>query len=658
MRRPASADLALSRRAIILGMILVVFLAAVTPYNDDVLHNSQFIGNHLPIGIITILALLILAVNPLMTLLRARPFTPGELIVILTMQLIAAAAPASGLMRYLEPMMVTPFWHIRQFPYLKEITDLLPAWLFPTRNPDSPIISDYWYGVDPHLPGSHIPILPFIIPSLLWGIFIAAIMGSSLFLAAIFRRQWVHHERLTYPLATIPLELMAAPEAGRLYNSRWRNPVLWMGVAIPVMVYFLAGMHSKFPGVPQIDLQFQLRKSFADRPWDVLPDHIVNARLYFAAVGICFFIPSEVAFSLWLFLLLNGLARVFFARTSFDPALQEDARSMGTYVTYFLGLLWLARGHLKYIAQSAWRRAPRAEDEPLTYRTMLLGWLICKTVAWIWLIAVGMNPLTALILLAVGAMLVTLMARIVAETGLFFVNVNFWPRDFLNSLLGKSLLSTRSDLWTQITSGIFYADFRENLTPFAANSMRMGQEIPHTASGPTDQRSRWFRWLVWSLVVSVLVSGITNHFLSYHYGRIKISDSWASLDVPKGALAETYNHSTLPQQSSLSASWTNFGIGSVSALILMAGRVTWAGWPLHPIGLLLMDSSSMKVFWFSIFIGWGVKRLLLRYGGAGAFKRARPFFIGLIVGETLSAGIWLFIGLLSNGSFKYSFLPG
>ena len=478
VRQPSLNDAALTRRAVILGMILVVFLAVVTPYNDYVLHNSQFIGNHLPIGIVTLLALLILVVNPLMMLLRARPFAPGELIVILTMLLIAAATPASGLMRYLEPMIVTPFWHIRQQSYLKEITDLLPPWLFPPQVPESPIISHYWLGVGPHIAGGHTPSVPFIIPSLLWGILIAAIMGSSLFLAAIFRRQWVHHERLTYPLATIPLELMAAPEAGRFYNSHWRNPVLWMGVAIPVMVYFLAGMHTQFPGVPTIDLAFNLKDSFTDRPWDAFPDHIVKARLYFAAVGICFFIPSEVAFSLWLFLILNGLASVFFARTSFEPERFENARSMGTYVTYFLGLLWLARGHLKMVALAAWNRAPRADDEPITYRAMLLGWLICKAVAWIWLIAVGMNPIAAAILLAVAAMLVTLMARIVAETGLFYVNVNFWPRDFLGTLLGKAPSAPAATFWTQMISGIFYADFRENLYPLCR------QRLPH-GSGNT-----------------------------------------------------------------------------------------------------------------------------------------------------------------------------
>ncbi len=637
--RQGEEPVGLSRRAIGVGLVLVAFVAAVTPYNDYILHNSPFIGNHFPIGIVTLMAVLILVVNPALAWMGKRAFASGELIVIMTMMLVA------------------PFHHIQQFPWLKSVTDLLPSWLFPTTDANSPIVSNYWLGVDP-VQGGRVPVVAFLLPQLIWGVLVAAIMGASLFLAAIFQRQWVHHERLPYPLATIPLELMAAPEPGRLYNSRWRNPVLWTGAAIPILVYLLAGLHSHWAAVPQVDLHFSLREAFRDRPWDALPNFIVDARLYFAAVGICFFIPSEVAFSLWLFVILNGLSHVFFARTSFDPGRQQGARDMGAYVAYFAGLLWLARGHLKYVLMSAWRRAPRGEDEPVTYRTMVVGWLVCMAVAWVWLMVVGMNPLMALLLLGVGTMLVTLMARIVAETGLFYVNVGFWPRDLFGALLGRGVLNAKNYLWTEYLSGIFYADFRENLMPFATNSLRMGQEIPAASEKKRDQRGGWFRWLGVALVVSTLISGSMNHYLSYTYGRNAIEDVHASDTLPGGALKNTFGREHSPPETTLGSSWRHFSVGSAMAVGLMVGRVMWAAWPFHPIGLVLMNSSSMQVLWFSIFIGWGAKRLLLRYGGAGAFKRARPFFIGLIMGEVLAAGVWMFIGLSTNGAVHYSLLPG
>jgi hypothetical protein len=651
LRADAVAERALTRRAVAIGMLLVAFVAAFAPVNDYVLQNSLFIGNHFPIGIVTLMTVLMLAVNPAIQFFKRKPLGRGELIVIMTMLLVAAAVPSSGLMRYLEPMVVSPPWLVRDFPWLKPIAEMMPSWLSPAQDANAPVVTNFWLGIDP-VQGGRVPVLAFLLPQLLWGVLIAAILGASFFLAAVLRKQWVHHERLTFPLATIPLELMAAPEKGKFYNSLWRNPVLWAGAAIPLLVYTLAGLHAQFPGVPGIALRYDFSEAFRDRPWDALPSHITQAQVYLAAIGICFFIPSEIAFSMWFFLVLNGFARVLFARTSIDPGQHEETRAMGTYLAYFVGLLWLARGHLRHVLVSAWKKAPRAEDEPMSYRAMVVGWGVCMAVAWVWLMAVGMTPVMAVLLLAVGTMLVTLMARIVAETGLFFVGPIFWPNQIFSTLLGAKLVSLKSFYWTQVTSRIFYADLRETLMPFAANSMRMGQEVE------AKSRRRWVLWLGAALAVSVLVSGGVHHYLSYSRGRIAMGDNWASHTVPLGALQDTYKFKNSPPERDMATSWEQAGLGAAMATGLMVGRVLWAGWPLHPIGLVLMSSGPMQIMWFSIFIGWGTKRLLLRYGGAGAFRRARPFFIGLIVGETLAAGGWMLVGVLSGGAVRFAFLPG
>src|SRR4051812_16619994 len=78
--RRTEAPGGLTRRAIWIGMSLVCFVAAFTPYNDYVLHNSPFIGNHFPIGIVTLVAALILLVNPLLSVFTKKPLTTAELI--------------------------------------------------------------------------------------------------------------------------------------------------------------------------------------------------------------------------------------------------------------------------------------------------------------------------------------------------------------------------------------------------------------------------------------------------------------------------------------------------------------------------------------------------------------------------------------------------
>jgi hypothetical protein len=41
----------------------------------------------------------------------------------------------------------------------------------------------------------------------------------------------------------------------------------------------------------------------------------------------------------------------------------------------------------------------------------------------------------------------------------------------------------------------------------------------------------------------------------------------------------------------------------------------------------------MQWVWFPTLIGWGVKALILRYGGMRLYRSGIPFFLGLLVGE-------------------------
>jgi hypothetical protein len=47
---------------------------------------------------------------------------------------------------------------------------------------------------------------------------------------------------------------------------------------------------------------------------------------------------------------------------------------------------------------------------------------------------------------------------------------------------------------------------------------------------------------------------------------------------------------------------------------------------------------------------------MLRYGGLRLYRRARPLFVGLILGEFASVGIWLAIDALM-GLHGHDFFP-
>ena len=83
-----------------------------------------------------------------------------------------------------------------------------------------------------------------------------------------------------------------------------------------------------------------------------------------------------------------------------------------------------------------------------------------------------------------------------------------------------------------------------------------------------------------------------------------------------------------------------------------------ASWPLLPVGYLLCNSPYIAEAWFSLMLGWLAKVLILKFGGASLYQKARPIFVGLIFGEALAAGVWMLISLaLAMAGYDYQSIP-
>ncbi len=89
-------------------------------------------------------------------------------------------------------------------------------------------------------------------------------------------------------------------------------------------------------------------------------------------------------------------------------------------------------------------------------------------------------------------------------------------------------------------------------------------------------------------------------------------------------------------------------------LLFMSYRCLW--WPLHPLGLAASPIGwAMQVIWFSIFLGWLAKFIILKVGGLKLYRGARPVFLGLILGDCIMGGIWTIVGLIVGRT--YNVLP-
>ena len=93
----------------------------------------------------------------------------------------------------------------------------------------------------------------------------------------------------------------------------------------------------------------------------------------------------------------------------------------------------------------------------------------------------------------------------------------------------------------------------------------------------------------------------------------------------------------------------------MGGLMLARHYLTW--WPVHPIGFPIAGLWLMSHSWFSIFLAWLCKAIVLKYWGPRGFRAVRPFFMGAILGQFASAGVWLVIdactGMTDNRIFSW-----
>jgi hypothetical protein len=81
----------------------------------------------------------------------------------------------------------------------------------------------------------------------------------------------------------------------------------------------------------------------------------------------------------------------------------------------------------------------------------------------------------------------------------------------------------------------------------------------------------------------------------------------------------------------------NFIIGVIVTVLITTLRTRLLWFPLHPLGYALSGTWTMMVFWFPCFVAWLLKVLILRYGGMRLYSRARPLFLGMVLGEFTTA---------------------
>jgi len=115
-------------------------------------------------------------------------------------------------------------------------------------------------------------------------------------------------------------------------------------------------------------------------------------------------------------------------------------------------------------------------------------------------------------------------------------------------------------------------------------------------------------------------------------------------NTPWRELADWVNNPTKIDGPRLQGVGVGFAVTAL--LIQMRQRFIW--WPFHPIGYAVAGTFTMQWLWCATLIGWLIKLMLIRYGGMKSYRRAIPFFIGLILGDYITGSLWAIYGSLAG----------
>ena len=648
-------------RSLFVGTLCVIAVCAGTPINDLIVSDTSLVAGFLPLAAVLLTFILVVGINaPLHRWAPRHALRQGELGVVLLMTLVSCGIPNWGLMRFLAPTPVAPF-HLGASDerFWNAFTGMnLPGWLFPVdsvangrTNPEGRAATWFYTRVPRE---ADIPWTAWIVPMLAWGVFAAAMIATVVALGRLILGQWMTNERLPMPLVQVQAALIESPAPGFALNKLFRTPMLWIALGGVFAVLMLSCLNTYFPRYfPAIPLKYDFRGILSEEPLSFLRDNVKQAAVSFTVVGVTFFIRSRAAFSLWAtYLFVNLIDVQQGMRQGEIPTGVWQDQHLGACIAFVAAIGWIGRHHWMRILRSAFGLRRRAADDG-PYRSTFWVAAAGTVVMLAWLIAVGVRPWMAGLIVLFIVVAHVIVARVVAETGLPFYRTGINVQQVYSNL-PAAMLGARDVYFASVFNVLGPLTTRDSVMTFAQHGLGVA-----ASSGVDEKRQRGLgRVMAWALMIGFLVAAPATLWCHYSYPTPSSQEArparnyfGAEYVQQRDVRNPVNDHSrgTFPAKAYSPAAQVATGFGITALLEFLSLR--FAGWPLLPVGYVASHGAFMGNAWFSIFLGWLAQRTVVRLGGAKLFERARPFFIGIIFGECLAAGVWLLVNaiVVANG---------
>ena len=627
-----------------LAFALLILIAPAAFYGELVYGSTYTFASGVPAMAPLVILFVLTALSPAIRRLGLRPLSRRELLAIYGIVIVGGPLVTHGILAWMLPYQIIQQYLARAIPtWESAYFSAVPPWFGPT---DVTAVENYFLGQAP------VPWSLWLIPLLAWGLFLLALFFSTFFLVALFRRQWISHERLSFPLAQVPLEIVQEPASGTPHLPlSW---IFWLGFLFPMVVGLVNGLSGLFPAIPAIPISGKtLMARQVVGPLAGLGQ--IDLELSFWMIALAFLVPKELSFSCWVFWFIRVGLTVAAIAAGAPPEAPEGWYSSTFPAPYYQGggtvlalgvwALWTGRRHLGRAVRLALspRREPTEAEEPLSYRGMLLGFVLSFGYLLWFCWAAGARPMVGLILVAIVVAYYVMWARLRAETGLGFLPFPLGAEDFILVPFGSSVLRPADAVVLIGLRWTYFPGFGESFEVCTGNAL----EALKIADSARIRARPLSRAMAAGFVLSAVVGIYVVLTGMYHLGFFNLRASTSGWLGSQLRFVGERIYGLVTTQTGFDLNGTiGIAAGAVIAILLGALRLRFWWWPLHPIGYLAANCWGMHWYWMPIFIGWLWKTLTIRYGGLRLYRRWVPLAIGLFTGDMVSSGLWVLINTI------------
>ena len=613
--------------AILVGLCLIPFNSFWIMQMEAVYYSAHSTTYSLFFNTICSLLVLVAVNVPLRKIHFNLALNREELITVFVMLNQSSALVGHSMLQILPSTMAAPFGlSTPENEWIQLFSQHIPTWLLIS---DAHALEDYIKGGKSESSlyiAGHFN--AWLIPVLIWSVFICLLMFVMICINTIFRQHWMNQERLGFPITQLPNEI-ANPDSGF-----FKNKLFLISCAVVGIINIINGLHFLLPQVPYLRVTpYDLGVFFTDKPWDAMGYMPFTLRPFL--IGLIFLIPLDISFSCWVFFFLWKAQLVVGSALGYQQRPEFPEQSAGAYIALCVIAVWMARRHILGIFKALVQASSdhtRIITEPLPYKTAVLGSIVGFLLMVFFCCWAGMSFWIAGLFFALYLMTAIAVTRVRAEVGSPIHDLHFAGPEYLiinafgTRKLGLGNLAILPFFW--FLTRAHYSDV-----------------MPHQLEGfKLADRARGYNL---RFLVAMLVATIFGTLVAF----------WAILD-------STYRHSGAAmswagrESFSLLALWLShpepmnitgmvfFIYGLLFGIFIMLMRTKFLWWSLHPAGYAVSSTYGMRDYWSLFILVWLTKWLILKLGGLKAHQRVLPIFYGMIVGEFAVGGFWALFGIV------------